>query len=185
MKKLIFPMILAALVAVPALSSAAELKVAVVDMEAVFKEFKKSKLVNKDLNERAASIKAEIDEAREKYTEKMEKLEEARQKAKDIDQPKDQLKERQEKFIKLMGEARQMELENKQLQETRLKDLSDQRQRKYKLLILDIKEELNKIGDEKKVNLILNRTQLSTATLLYHNGVEDVTKELIKRLNSK
>ncbi|MGF1678829.1 MAG: OmpH family outer membrane protein [Candidatus Methylacidiphilales bacterium] len=183
--------LLTALVLITTLSplslNAADMKIAVVDMQKIFKEYKKTQEADTKLKEQMNSYKTERDGRMEDYRKLVDQIKNLRDGAQDPSLSADARKEKELKLQEKVGEAQQREREIREFDATTQKLFADQSKRMRDKILEEIQGELNKFA-KGKYTMIFDQSGMTlngTATLIYQEGLTDISDELIKLLNAK
>lgn len=168
-------------------AKAADLKLAVVDMQQVFKEYYKTKEADTRLKEVLASYQKEYQDMMADY-QKM--VDEAQKLRADTQNTTLDAKVRDEKTKALQAKVQDLQNTERKIREfdvTRRKQLDDQSGRMRKNIVEEITKVINSIGARDKYNLILDKSGMSlngTPSALYVEGVTDISDEIIKTMNA-
>lgn len=186
MKKLLSTLLIAlCLTAVPA---SAQVKIAVVDLQTVFKEYYKTKEADVHLKEMLAGYKKEYQQRMGDYQKMVEEAGKIRDEANDPAISEAVRKEKMQALQAKVGEVKSFERQLREFDVTRRKQLDDTSGRMRKGIVDNITEVVNSIGKTKGFNIILDESGLTmngTATVLYAEGLTDLTQEIINTLNAQ
>lgn len=187
MKKALSLLMLLSLTLCALPSRAADIKIAVVDMQQVFKEYYKTKEADTRLKEVLASYQKEYQDMMADYQKSVDEAQKLRNDAQNntLDQ-----KVRDEKTKALQAKVQDLQNTERKIREfdqTRRKQLDDQSTRMRKNIVEEITKVINSIGARDKYNIILDKSGMSlngTPSALYVDGVSDVSDEIIKTMNA-
>jgi Skp family chaperone for outer membrane proteins len=163
------------------------LKVAIVDLNAAFKDYGKTKEADERLKERMNSFKTERDKMMEDYKKATEQAQSLQNALKDSSLSADAKKEREEKFAEKFRELQSREREIKEYEGTSAKILQEQSQRMRKSIVDEISDSVKQVA-KGKYNMVLDTAGMTlngTSAVVYTEGMTDITAEVIKHLNSK
>ena len=169
----------------PATSKAAELKIAVVDMQKVFKEYGKTQEADTKLKEQMSGYKKERDERMEDYRKLIEQIKGLRDGAQDPSLSEDARKEKQQKLEEKVNEARQREREIREFDGTTQKLFGDQSKRMRDKILEEITTKINEFA-KGKYSMVFDKSGMTlngTPTLVYSEGLTDLTDEIVNSLN--
>lgn len=168
-------------------AKAADLKLAVVDMQQVFKEYYKTKEADVRLKEVLASYQKEYQDMMADYQKMVDEAQKLRASTQDTTLD---VKVRDEKTKAMQAKVQDLQNTERKIREfdvTRRKQLDDQSSRMRKNIVDEITKVINTIGARDKYNLILDKSGMSlngTPSALYVDGVTDVSDEIIKTMNA-
>jgi Skp family chaperone for outer membrane proteins len=169
------------------LHAQAPLKVAVVDLNAAFKDYAKTKEADERLKERMNSFKTERDKMMEDYRKATEQAQSLQKALQDSSLSADAKKEREEKFAEKVRELQSREREIKEYEKTSANILQEQSQRMRKTIVDEISDSVKQVA-KGKYNLVMDMSGLTlngTSSVVYQEGLTDITAEVVKHLNSK
>jgi outer membrane protein len=161
-------------------------RIAVIDLQAVFKEYYKTKEADSRLKDQMSGYKKERDERMESYRKLVEQLGGLRDAVNDPSLSADAKKEKQQKFEEKFNEARAMEQEMRNFESTTSKLFQDQTQRMRKTIVDEITAVLNGFC-KGKYDLVIDKSGVTlngTPTLLYSENVTDLTEEITRKINA-
>lgn len=167
--------------------SQAELKIAVVEMQKVFKDYKKTQEADANLKEQMNGYKKERDERMEDYRKLVEQIKGLRDAAQDPSLSEDARAEKQKALEEKVNEARQREREVREFDQTTQRLFQDKSKRMRDKILEEIQAEIDKFA-KGKYSIVFDKSGMTlngTPTLIYTEGLPDLTDELIKKLNSK
>ncbi len=178
---------IAALAVFGGLSQAqAQLKLGIVDMNAIFTAYHKTKDAEAKLNESRAGAKKELDERLETLKKAMDEINKLNQEAEKPELSKDgkekALKTRDEK----VQEARNLDREIAEFRGTRERQLQEQFMRMRKDIVDDIMKAVNEKVKAAGFDLVLDKSGMSMGQIpvvLYSRGDLDFSSEIIAALN--
>jgi len=165
----------------------AEIKIAVVEMQKIFKEYKKTQEADGNLKEQMSGYKKERDGRMEDYRKLVEQIKGLRDTAQDPSLSADSQKEKGQALEEKVSEARQREREIREFDQTTQKLFQDQSKRMRDKIIEEIQGEIEKFA-KGKYSLIVDKSGLTlngTPTIIYTEGLTDITDEILSTLNAK
>lgn len=168
-------------------ASAADLKIAVVDMQQIFKEYYKTKEADARIKEVLASYQKEYQDMMADYQKMVDDAQKLRNDTQNttLDQ-----KVRDEKTKALQAKVQDLQNTERKIREfdvTRRKQLEDQSQRMRKNIVEEITKVINSIGARDKYNMILDKSGMTlngTPSALYVDGITDISNEIITTMNA-
>jgi outer membrane protein len=183
------PFILAILlVALGATSTAAEPKIAVIDLKKVFDSYWKTKQADAQLKERAA----DLDKARKGMVEDYQKVVEEYKKlvdgANDTALSTEERDKRKTSAEKKLLELKEIEQSINQFDRTSRSTLSEQQGRMRSRILEDVREVINTKAKAGGFTLVLDTAAESsnqTPVLIYSNGENDLSEPVLTELNTK
>ncbi len=165
----------------------AELKVAVVEMQKIFKDYKKTQEADANLKEQMNGYKKERDERMEDYRKLVEQIKGLRDTAQDPSLSEDARTEKNQALEEKVNEARQREREIREFDGTTQKLFQDQSKRMRDKILEEIQAEIDKFA-KGKYSLVFDKSGMTlngTPTVIYTEGLTDLTDEILKTLNAK
>jgi len=179
-------LILAAILAVGSVVHAADLKIGIVNMDKIFREFYKTEEAKKN-------IEAAQTEAQDALKEKLDVFNKNRDAILELDKElaKEELsQETKEKKAKERNEKaeeyRRMEREIIEFRNARLKALQDQAKRMRDELVQEIRKAVDERIKSKQFDIVFDRSGMSAngvEVVLYSRASDDFSEEVIKDLN--
>jgi len=169
----------------PVRTHAAELKIAVVDMQEVFKQYEKTKEADTKLKEQMSGYKKERDERMEDYRKLIEQIKGLRDGAQDPSLSEVARGEKQQMLEEKVNEARAREREIREFDGTTQKLFGEQSKRMRDKILEEIQVEIDKFA-KGKYSIVFDKSGMTlngTPTLVYHEGLVDLTDEIVKALN--
>lgn len=166
---------------------AADLKLAVVDMQQVFKEYYKTKEADVRLKEVLANYQKEYQDMMADYQKMVDEAQKLKTSSQDTTLD---AKVRDEKGKALQAKVQDLQNTERKIREfdvTRRKQLDDQSGRMRKNIVEEITKVINTIGARDKYNMILDKSGMSlngTPSALYVEGITDISDEIIKTMNA-
>ena len=164
----------------------AQLKLGIVDMNAVFSAYYKTKDAETKLNEARAAAKKELDDRLEILKKAMDEINKLNQEA----EKPELSKEAREKAVKdrdeKVQEARNLDREIAEFRGTRERQLQEQYMRMRKDIVDDIIEKINEKVKSGGYDLVLDKSGFSVGQIpvvLYSRNDLDFSNELISTLN--
>lgn len=184
MKKLAF---LSLLVAMTGAAHAADIKIAVIDLQKAFADYYKTKEADVMLKERLTGLQKEMQDMKNDYQKMVEETTKLRDDAQDKTLSEQARKEKQQAFETKVQDVRNMERKLQEFQVTRQKQFEDQSRRMRQGIVEEITKVVNDIGAKEKYNLILDKsgsTLNGNPALLYTQDVKDLTDDVVKLMNA-
>ncbi len=174
-------------VLVPAVLQA-QAKIGVVDMSKVFDGYYRREQADTQLKDRAADFeKARQGMVSDFETAKTE-FERLRESATDLSLSVEERENRKAAAEKKLLDIRQIEQDVAQFDRTSRSTLTEQRRRMMERIVEEIKEVVAEKGKAGAYDLVLDVKAVSMAEVpivLYHNGSNDLTREVLAELNSR
>lgn len=164
---------------------AAELKIALIDMQEAFKQYYKTDEAQDRLKQDMAGYQRQMEDKREDYRKIIDQIKALQEGAKDPSASDASKKEKEQKLKEKVQEAQSRENEMNQYAQTTSKMFQDSQQRMRKTIVDEINKEIETFA-KGKYNLILDKSGMTlngTAALVYSEGMTDVTSEIVKILN--
>lgn len=171
--------------ATPSRTQAADIKVAVIDMQKVFKEYNKTVEADTKLKEQMSGYKKERDDRMEDYRKLIEQIKGLQEGAQDPSLSEDARKEKQQKLQEKIQEAQSREREIREFDGTTQKLFGDQSKRMRDKILEEIQAKINEFA-KGKYSLVFDKSGMTlngTPSLIYNEGLADLTDEVIKALN--
>jgi outer membrane protein len=168
-------------------TSAAQLSIATVDLQEVFKNYYKTKEADSRLKEILSGFKKEYQGMMTDYQKMVDEAGKLRDEANDPTLSKEV---RAEKEKLLQGKIQDVKNYERQLREfdmQRRKQLDDQSSRMRKAIVEDIGKVIEGIGKTKNYHLIVDTSGLTMngmPTVLFKNNLPDLTNELVATMNA-
>ncbi len=174
-------------VLVPAVLQA-QAKIGVVDMSKVFDGYYRREQADTQLKDRAADFeKARQGMVSDFETAKTE-FERLRESATDLSLSVEERENRKAAAEKKLLDIRQIEQDVAQFDRTSRSTLTEQRRRMMERIVEEIKEVVAEKGKAGAYDMVLDVKAVSMAEVpivLYHNGSNDLTREVLAELNSR
>jgi Skp family chaperone for outer membrane proteins len=166
----------------------AQAKIGVVDMSKVFDGYYRREQADTQLKDRAADFeKARQGMVTDFETAKAE-FERLRESASDLSLSADERENRKAAAEKKLLDIRQIEQDVGQFDRTSQSTLREQRRRMMERIVEEIKEVVAEKGKAGSYDMVLDVKAVSMAEVpivLYHNGSNDLTREVLAELNSR
>jgi Skp family chaperone for outer membrane proteins len=166
----------------------AQAKIGVVDMSKVFDGYYRREQADTQLKDRAADFeKARQGMVSDFETAKTE-FERLRESATDLSLSVEERENRKAAAEKKLLDIRQIEQDVAQFDRTSRSTLTEQRRRMMERIVEEIKEVVAEKGKAGAYDLVLDVKAVSMAEVpivLYHNGSNDLTREVLAELNSR
>ncbi len=184
MNKLI-PLCAAALLAGTA-SLQANLKLAVIDMQEVFKGYYKTEEADARIKDQMSGFRKDRDERMEDYRKLVDQLNALRESAQDPALSDTARRDKEQAFQEKVMEARQREQQIREFEQTTQRLIQDQTQRMRETIVAEIQKIVDEFA-KGKYNLVLDKSGMTlngTAAIIYTEGVTDITTEITRLLNA-
>ncbi|MDR1303627.1 MAG: OmpH family outer membrane protein [Verrucomicrobiales bacterium] len=167
--------------------NAADLKIATIDVQDVFKNYYKTAEAEKQLQVTAASNKTQVDGIMTDYNKLREQASALQNElTTDATSSETAKKAKTEKLKDLFGELQKKEQEVKTTVTQLERFMQDQQLRERKRIVEEITKTIETYS-KGKYTIVLDKTGINlngTPTLLYSEGVTDITAEVLKQLNA-
>lgn len=170
--------------AVPAM---ANVKMAVLDMQEVFKGYYKTEEADARIREQMSGFRKDRDERMEDYRKLVEQLNALRESAQDSSLSEAARRDREEAFAAKVNEARQREQQIREFEQTTQRLIQDQTQRMRQSIVGEIDEVVKEFA-KGKYNLVFDKSGMTlngTPAIIFSEGMTDITAEIVKLLNAK
>ena len=167
-------------------AAAAELKVAVIDMEKVFNSYYKTKISAANLKKQAEVFKAyaqKLDESRQKLLDEFNTL---RDESQNIALSKTEQESKRLQAQDKYRQVKEKEAELTQYNKTKYKQLNQERNEMRDALLKEIRDEINKQASLAGYSLILDKSGVTINNLpvvIFHNPSLDITDGIVSELN--
>lgn len=180
--------VLMALCLLGAVEVRAQVKIGTVDVDRIFKEFRKTKDADAKLNEAKTAAKKEYDERAESYKKALDEINKLNSQvnapALTADAKTAKAKERDEKLANIKN----MEREITEFRQTREQQLQQQMIRLREVLLKEIMEVVTERQKVRDLDLVIDKSGPSTngfSPILFSPESIDFTTEVITELNKK
>lgn len=178
----------AASVLLPQASSAAEQKIATIDLKKVFEDYYKTKLADAAIKEEASGLDKDRKALIEDHTKAMDDykkaLDEANNQAVSIDEREKRKKEAEGKLIKINDLRQTVE----QFDRTAKQNLDEKLRMTREKILKEIKDVINTKSKAGSFSLVLDSSSADQggrpAVVLYTNGDNDLTTAVLESLNA-
>jgi outer membrane protein len=182
-----FALLCAAIVfsAAAATAQTAGIKIALVDLQRCFNEYYKTEEAKERINTQGNGYQKEFNDRMEDYKKLVDQINGLREGEKDPSLSEAARKERQDRLREKIQEAQTRERELNDFRQTSARLLQDQQMRMRKTIVDEINKKVEEFS-KGKYNLVLDKsgqTLNGTSSLVYTEGVTDITDEVIKALN--
>ncbi len=167
--------------------SAAEIKIAVIDMDKTFREYYKTKEAEATINERRAAFEKDLRDQMADYQKMVDEITKLKQSSEDKTLAEGVRQEKMKAYETKVQDIRTLEAKINQFKAQRGRQLDDQFVRMRKGIIDEITKLIQDFGAKEKYTLVMDRSGMSmygVPVLLYSQDVKDVTDEIIKGLNA-
>lgn len=161
------------------------LKIALIDLQKCFNDYYKTEEAKERINTQGQGYQKEFNDRMEDYKKLVDQINSLREGTKDPSLSEAARKEREDKLMEKVREAQTREREINDFRNTSAKLLQDQQMRMRKTIVDEINKKVEEFA-KGKYNLVIDRsgqTLNGTSTLVYTEGVTDITEEVIKSLN--
>ena len=167
-----------------------EMNVGVVDMTRVFGEYYKTKEIEKEIEQKRETARAEVNERDNELKEKIKELKVLEKEIADPVSSRDVRAASKQKAVKVADEARAMRdevLGFARKREMQLMEMS-KRKRKRAVILEEIQNIVKSHSTKENYDLVFDKSAKSTrgiSFLLYSKDASDFSSEMITRLNDK
>jgi outer membrane protein len=161
------------------------LKIALVDLQKCFNDYYKTEDAKTRINDQGAGYQKEFNDRMEDYKKLVDQINGLREGEKDPSLSEAARKEKQDRLREKIQEAQTRERELNDFRGTSSRLLQDQQMRMRKTIVDEINKRVEDFA-KGKYNLVLDKsgqTLNGTSSLVYTEGVTDITDEIIKALN--
>jgi Skp family chaperone for outer membrane proteins len=161
-------------------------RIAIVDLDRVFKEYYKTGLGSAKLKETADSFKKEHDEILAEYREQVEALAKLREEQEKPEYTPEVREQKRRAYTEKLTETSKRQREIEEYGRSHQRIFEEQQQRMRQSIIKDINEVVNKKAREEGYMLVLDKSGLSfnqVPTIVYSQDTLDITDDIIKSLN--
>lgn len=168
-------------------SASAEMKVAIIDLQKVFKDYKKTKKADTELKDKAAGYRKERDERREDYRKMIDQYRALEESADDPSLSEAAREEKKKKLKEKKTALIEKERKLREFDQTTAKLFQDQQLRMRKTIVEEINEMVQEFA-KGKYQLVLDKSGMTmngTPLVFFSEGVSDITAEITKKLNEK
>jgi len=166
---------------------AADLKIATIDIQQVFKNYYKTQEAEQQLQASTANYKSQYDSMTADYRKLYDQANALQNDLNSDSTSSDQAKkDKQGKLRDLVGDIQKKEQEIKSFQEQTARFVNDQSQRTRKGIVDEITQAVSTYS-KGKYTVVLDKSGVTlngTPTLLYSEGLTDITDEVTKQLNA-
>ncbi len=187
MRKLIVSSLLLAVGLFGASTSAhAQIKLGIVDMNAVFTSYYKTKDAEAKINEARAGAKKDLDERLEDLKKKMDDINKMNQEVEKPELSKDGKDRLKKQLDEKVGEARQLDREIAEFRQTKERQLQDQFLRMRKDIIEDIMKVVTEQVKSAGYDLVVDKSGASLGqvpVVLYSRPDLDFSSQIVEALN--
>ncbi len=174
------------LFAILTLSAAAQPRIAVIDMQKVFTEFYKTKAADANLKEKIGDLEKERKNLIDQYGKVREDYKKALDGAQDQAVSSDEREKRKKSGESKLLEMKELEQTIDQFDRQSRTTLDEQRRRMRDNILKQIQVVINGLAKASNFTLVLDvgqDTSAGTPVVLYNNGENDITEQVLKRLN--
>jgi len=187
MKKIATFVLAATLLSIPC-GAFAQMKVAVIDMQQVFKEYYKTKQADDELKSSFSDYQKSYKDMLEDYQKMVEEAGELRTEASNDVLSDAVKKEKAKVYSAKVQEIRAYERKLKEFEITRRRQIEEQGARMRKKIVEDITSLVEQVSKEKQLNLVTDKSGMGitgTPIIMYTAGLPDITKDVIAKANAK
>lgn len=184
----LFRVVVMALCVLGAVEVRAQVKIGTVDVDRIFKDYKKTREADAKLNEAKNAAKKEYDERAESYKKALDEINKLNSQldspALTADAKAAKARERDDKIAKIKN----MEREITEFRQTREQQLQQQMIRLRESLLKEIMEVVTERGKARGVDLVIDKSGASTngfSPILFSPDSMDFTTEVVGELNKK
>jgi outer membrane protein len=178
--------LLTLLLALPAAAQTSS-KICVIDLQKVFTEYYKTKEADGRLKEILGNFQKDYQEMLSDYQKSVDEATKLRDDVNNSTLSKEMRDEKGKALQIKVQDVKNMERKLQEFDVTRRKQLEDQSSRMRKNIVDEITKVINDMGAKESYNLIFDRSGVTlngTATVLYANGLRDITDDVIKVMNA-
>ncbi len=185
MKKIKFAVLMLTLLAAGNIF-AAEMKIAVINMEEAFNSYYKTKISAANLKKQAEVFKAyaqKLDESRQKLLDEFKTL---RDESQNIALSKTEQENKRILAQEKYRQVKEKEAELTQYNKTKYKQLSKEQAQMRDSLLKEIRDEINKQAAMSGYTLVIDKsgnTMNNIPVIIYNNPAIDITETIIKEMN--
>lgn len=166
----------------------AQSKIGVVDMKRIFAEYERTKDAEKDINNRKAEAKQELDERTAKYKELLERYQELRQQVGDEALSPELREAKRTEATDVGQQAKSLERQIQEFRTRRERQLQEQVVRMRKTILEEIRELVVESSKERGFDLVFDKSGVSmngVEFLLHSRDAVDFSDDIITKLNSE
>ncbi len=164
----------------------AQLKIAVVDMQAIFKDYYKTQEAEKRIQDQIASFKKEREDRLSDYRKLVDQINALKDGMKDPVASGASKKDKEQKLNEKINDARTREQEISSYDQNAGKIIQDTQMRQRKQIVDEISKAIEDFS-KGKYNMVLDKSGMTlngTSTIVYQEGMTDISAEITKQLNS-
>ena len=165
-----------------------EMNVGVVDMTRVFGEYYKTKEIEKEIEQKRETARAEVNERDNELKEKIKELKVLEKEIADPVSSRDVRAASKQKAVKVADEARAMRDEVLGFARKREMQLMEMSKRKRAVILEEIQNIVKSHSTKENYDLVFDKSAKSTrgiSFLLYSKDASDFSSKMITRLNDK
>ncbi|MFZ5805839.1 MAG: OmpH family outer membrane protein [Verrucomicrobiota bacterium] len=181
MKKLSLLLLSAFCLTVTAAFAQTSLKIAVIDMNRVLKEYYKTQEAEDRLKEVASGYQKEFNDRRESYSKLVDQIRALQEESKDASLSEAKRKEKENALKEKVKEAQIRDRENVTFAQTASNLVQEQRGRATKGIMEDIAKIVNTVSKSSGYNLVLVKGDFPSPVL--YSDTADLSGDVIKELN--
>lgn len=157
------------------------LRIAVVDMTKVLKDYYKTIEAEKRINDMANGYQKDLGDRREAYGQLVEQIQQLREQIQDKTLNEEKKKERQEALEQKMKDAATREVEIRNFLSSSSRLLQDQRREANDRIMGEVSKAVTKVSKDKNLNLVLIKAEFPSPVL--YSDITDISAEVITELN--
>ncbi len=164
----------------------AQLKIAVVDMQTIFKDYYKTQEAEKRIQDQITSFKKEREDRVNDYHKLVDQINALKDGMKDPVASDASKKDKEQKLNEKINEARTREQEITSYDQNASKIIQDTQMRQRKQIVDEISKAIEDFS-KGKYNMVLDKSGMTlngTSTIVYQEGMTDISAEITKQLNS-
>lgn len=187
MKKIAIFVLAAAFLALPG-GAFAQLKIAVIDLQTVFKEYYKTKEADDELKSSFSDYQKTYKNMLEDYQKMVEEAGKIREDANNDVLAEKVRNEKRKTLQAKVQEIRAYERKLKEFEITRRRQIEEQGARMRKKIVEDITAAVEKVSKAKAYNLVMDTSGMSitgTPIIMHAEGLDDLSKDVIAAINTK
>ncbi|MEM1059476.1 MAG: OmpH family outer membrane protein [Verrucomicrobiota bacterium] len=186
MKKIALFVLVATLFSLPSIALS-QMKVAVIDMQKVFKEYSMTKKADEELKSSFSDYQKTYKDMLEDYQKMVEEAGKLRDEANNEVLAEKVKEEKLKMYQAKVGEIRGYERKLKEFEITRRRQIEESGARMRKKIVEDITAQVEKISASKEFNIVMDKSGMAitgTPIVMYAAGLPDLTEEVITTVNA-
>ena len=166
------------------LTAHAQSKIAIVDLDTISKDYYKAQEATQGLQARMEEFKKQFEGRQEDARKIYQQIQDIGGKLKDTTLSESAKKDLEKKGNELVDQLRVEENKLKEYQATSQKILQDEYARAQKQILDKIKSSIEGYC-KGKYNLVINKSGIGATTIMYTEGLTDITADVLKQLNAE